>query len=50
MPNLVDLNGFGAFLEALKNQGLYQKRVGDYKENDSAPAQHAAQPRPYIVN
>ena len=50
MPNLVDLTGFGAFLEALKNQGLYQKPVGDYKEDDSAPAQRAARPRPYIVN
>lgn len=50
MPNLVDLTGFGAFLEGLKNQDLYQKPVGDYKEDDSAPAQRAARPRPYIVN
>ena len=50
MPNLVDLTVFGAFLEGLKNQGLYQKPVGDYKEDDSAPAQRTARPRPYIVN
>ena len=50
MPNLVDLTGFGAFLDRLKNQGLYQKPVGDYKEDDSAPRPREARPRPYIVN
>jgi hypothetical protein len=50
MPNLVDLTGFGAFLDQLKNQGLHQKPVGDYKEDDSAPRPREARPRPYIVN
>ncbi|REC58335.1 glycosyl transferase [Rhodosalinus sediminis] len=50
MPRLVDLEGFGAFLQELKNQGMHPYLTGDFP---TGPASQRAAPRPprkpYVV-
>lgn len=50
VPRLVDLDGFGQFLQNLKNQGMQPHLMGDFPvSRDWRPA-HAAPPsRPYLV-
>ncbi|PIE16175.1 MAG: glycosyl transferase [Rhodobacterales bacterium] len=48
-PRMVNLNGFGEFLQNLKNQGMHPHLMGDFPTgSDLAPA--ASKPRkPYLV-
>jgi hypothetical protein len=50
VPRMVDLTGFGQFLQNLKNQGMHPYLMGDFPVeagvNDTRPRQS---PRPYIV-
>jgi len=48
-PRLVDLKGFGQFLQNLKNQGMHPYLMGDFPA-DSAPQNARPNPRkPYLV-
>ncbi|MEM6480249.1 MAG: beta-1,6-N-acetylglucosaminyltransferase [Pseudomonadota bacterium] len=47
-PRMVDLNGFGQFLQNLKNQGMHPYLMGDFPVGE--PVEERRQPsRPYIV-
>ncbi len=48
-PHLISLEGFGQFLQTLKNQGMHPHLMGDFPQ---VPGQNDAQPsrsRPYLV-
>ena len=49
VPKMVDLNGFGQFLQNLKNQGMHPHLMGDFPvehvSNQSPPAPR----KPYLV-
>jgi len=48
-PKMVDLEGFGQFLQNLKNQGMHPYLMGDFPV-DPAPVNKARPPRkPYLV-
>ena len=48
-PRLVDLNGFGQFLQDLKNQGMHPYLMGDFPV-DPLPRSHPGKTRkPYLV-
>ena len=48
-PKMVDLVGFGQFLQNLKNQGMHPYLMGDFPV-DPTPAQTSQRPRkPYLV-
>lgn len=48
-PKMVDLTGFGKFLQNLKNQGMHPHLMGDFPSGDHI-AQATAKPRrPYLV-
>jgi len=48
-PKMVDLTGFGKFLQNLKNQGMHPHLMGDFPSGDHI-AQAIAKPRkPYLV-
>lgn len=49
-PRLVNLAGFGAFLQRLKNEGMQPHLVGDYPLDDAAEGGEATRQRPYLVN
>lgn len=49
LPRMVDLSGFGQFLQNLKNQGMHPYLMGDFPvEIGGAPSQPAPR-KPYLV-
>lgn len=48
-PRLADLQGFGQFLQNLKNQGMHPYLVGDFTEDVQTPRKKSTAPRPYVV-
>ncbi|WP_416884174.1 beta-1,6-N-acetylglucosaminyltransferase [Marivita sp.] len=50
-PKMVDLTGFGQFLQNLKNQGMHPYLMGDFPADPiaQAPFRGADRPRPYLV-
>ena len=49
MPRMVDLTGFGRFLQSLKNQGMHPYMMGDFPAEPDAPATGPARRKPYRV-
>ena len=50
VPRMVDLTGFGQFLQNLKNQGMHPYLMGDFPVDPGAHnAQQPSRPKPYIV-
>lgn len=50
VPRMVDLTGFGQFLQNLKNHGMHPYLMGDFPVDPTAPRQPQREaPRPYIV-
>jgi hypothetical protein len=49
-PKMVDLTGFGQFLQNLKNQGMHPYLMGDFPTDSitNRPPQHR-QRKPYLV-
>ncbi len=49
-PRMVDLTGFGRFLQKLRNEGMNPYLMGDFPADaDIAPRQNAGRRRPYAV-
>lgn len=48
-PNMVDLAGFGQFLQNLRNQGMQPLLVGDFPVGDRNPDQTPRRAKPYLV-
>lgn len=48
-PKMVDLNGFGQFLQNLKNQGMHPYLMGDFPVERGAPATAQAPRKPYLM-
>lgn len=48
-PRMVDLKGFSAFLQSLKNQGLNPMTVGDFPQDGGTHRPPADRNRPYLV-
>ncbi len=48
-PRLVDLTGFGQFLQNLRNQGMQPVLMGDFPAGDPAAAPPGRRGRPYLV-
>lgn len=48
-PRMVDLAGFGRFLQNLKNQGMHPTLTGDFPVGEPAPAQEPPRRKPYLV-
>ena len=48
-PQLVDLTGFGQFLQNLKNQGMKPRLMGDFPMGGDGPSQSPRRGRPYLV-
>ncbi len=48
-PTMVDLTGFGKFLQNLKNQGMHPYLMGDFPVNDVFDAQSKSFKKPYLV-
>ena len=48
-PRMVDLTGFGRFLQNLKNQGMQPRLMGDFPVDDGPASKPAQRGRPYIV-
>lgn len=48
-PKMVDLAGFGQFLQNLKNQGMHPYLMGDFPVERGAAASPKAQRKPYLV-
>ena len=48
-PRMVDLTGFAAFLQSLKNQGLNPMTVGDFPQDGGTHRPPADRNRPYLV-
>ena len=50
VPRMVDLTGFGQFLQNLKNQGMHPYLMGDFPvDNLSAPGARKPPRKPYLV-
>lgn len=49
VPQMVDLTGFGRFLQNLKNQGMQPRLMGDFTVNDTLPTQGLRRGRPFVV-
>ncbi|WP_299672334.1 beta-1,6-N-acetylglucosaminyltransferase [uncultured Roseobacter sp.] len=50
VPRMVDLNGFGQFLQNLKNQGMHPYLMGDFPLDQSEMSEDRDRPRkPYLV-
>ena len=49
VPRMVDLSGFGQFLQNLKNQGMQPRLMGEFPVDTPAAPQTATRGRPYIV-
>ncbi len=48
-PRMVDLQGFGQFLQNLKNQGMHPHLMGDFPASDRREETPAAPRKPYLV-
>ena len=48
-PKMVDLSGFGQFLQNLKNQGMHPYLMGDFPIERGVAATPKAQRKPYLV-
>lgn len=48
-PRMVDLTGFGQFLQNLKNQGMQPRLMGDFPVGDDPRPRDARRGRPYLV-
>lgn len=48
-PRMVDLTGFGRFLQSLKNQGMHPTLTGDFPADLPAPQPRPPHHRPYLV-
>lgn len=48
-PHLVDLTGFGQFLQNLKNQGMQPRVMGDFPVGDDPRPINTRRGRPYLV-
>lgn len=48
-PRMVDLTGFGQFLQNLKNQGMHPHLMGDFPSGEGPPAAPRARRKPYLV-
>ncbi len=48
-PRLVDLGGFGQFLQSLRNQGMQPVLMGDFPTGDPAVPAQGRRGRPYLV-
>ncbi|MCB2135827.1 MAG: glycosyl transferase, partial [Rhodobacteraceae bacterium] len=48
-PKLVDLTGFGQFLQNLKNQGMQPTLMGDFAVGNDPKPPASTQSRPYLV-
>ncbi|MFV2034484.1 MAG: glycosyl transferase, partial [Halocynthiibacter sp.] len=48
-PKMVDLSGFGQFLQNLKNQGMHPHLMGDFPAGDGAQPTKRAPRKPYLV-
>lgn len=49
VPRMVDLTGFGQFLQNLKNQGMQPTLMGDFPIDDDWRPADATRGRPYLV-
>ncbi len=48
-PRMVDLQGFGQFLQNLKNQGMHPYLMGDFPVENAMPAPKQKVRKPYLV-
>ena len=48
-PKLVDLSGFGQFLQNLRNQGMHPHLMGDFPVHADRVRGDEPRPRPYVV-
>ena len=48
-PRMVDLTGFGQFLQSLKNQGMKPVLMGDFPVSDDPTPRDGRRDRPYLV-
>ncbi len=49
VPKMVDLNGFGQFLQNLKNQGMHPYLMGDFPVERAIETKSEAPRKPYLV-
>ncbi len=49
VPRLVDLTGFGKFLQNLKNQGMHPYLMGDFPTNTLGIQKPPKSRKPYLV-
>lgn len=49
VPRLVDLTGFGQFLQNLRNQGMQPVLMGDFPAGPDMPSASGRRARPYLV-
>ncbi|MGH1423769.1 MAG: beta-1,6-N-acetylglucosaminyltransferase [Pseudooceanicola sp.] len=48
-PKMVDLTGFGQFLQNLKNQGMHPYLMGDFPSSPEPVTRIVKKPKPYLV-
>ena len=48
-PRMTDLEGFGQFLQNLKNQGMHPYLMGDFPVEQSPASVSKPQRKPYLV-
>jgi hypothetical protein len=48
-PKMVDLTGFGQFVQNLKNQGMHPYLLGDFPADPAPPSTQSPPRRPYLV-
>ncbi len=49
VPKMVDLTGFGQFLQNLKNQGMHPYLMGDFPVAHDLHEPHKNKRKPYLV-
>ncbi|MCF6444554.1 beta-1,6-N-acetylglucosaminyltransferase [Nereida sp. MMG025] len=49
VPRMVDMTGFGQFLQNLKNQGMHPYLMGDFPVTDVEPPSSVKSRKPYLV-
>ena len=49
VPKMVDLDGFGQFLQNLKNQGMHPYLMGDFPVARDMPTVPQSSRKPYLV-
>ncbi len=50
LPRLADLDGFGRFLQDLRNQGMHPYLMGDFPLEQEQRAEAAAPRKPYLIH